>query len=235
MVLMSLFVKVAMVFSVLMIIAIFASLPFTPALAGSDGDWKTAHIVGRFHYSNPPIPDQIFKIQYRVLNGTIENVETPSSIIFNVSTTNNGLLEVKFPRNHPYHNDMQSTPAGNFNFLNIKQNDAFESNVVVTDCFFVFSVPFNNDAEVTMSWFYILNGAPVHGDSIPESCMAQTLIENVPTKDDGTISPLHQVRAGVIPEGVLCRADLELILNPEGKPYCATEQTIEFLNKVWYR
>jgi len=226
-------VKVATVFSVLIIIVIFASLPFMPALAGSDEDLETAHIVGRFHYSSPPIPDQIFKIQYRVLNGTIENVETPSSIIFNVSTTDNGLLEVKFPRNYPYHNDMQSTPAGNFNFLDMKQNDAFESNVVVTDCFFVFSVPFNNDAEVTMSWSYLLNGAPVHGDSISESCTVQTLIENVPTKDDGTISPLHQVRAGVIPEGVLCRADLELILNPNGKPYCAQPSTATLLNERW--
>lgn len=224
--------KVTVSFAIFMIFTILMSLPFIPVVSRTD-DWKSAHIVGRFHDSDPPRPDQIFKIQYRVMNGTSENVVTPGSILFNLSSAENGLLEVKFPRNYPYHNDIQSTPAANFVFLNEKQNDVFESNVTATDCFFVFLVPFNDDADLKMTWAILLNGAEVRGDDIPASCITETVVEDVRVKGDGTIRPSDQLKAGVDPVGVLCPPGLEVIVSPIGKPYCATPSTADLLTERW--
>jgi hypothetical protein len=174
-------------------------------------------------------------MNYRALNGSADDVIRPGSIMFNLSSADNGLLEVSFPRNFPYHNDIQSTAAANFLLLDEDDGEIAGTSVTATDCFFVFSVPFNNDAEVRISWTYLLNGAPVQGDDIPASCISQTVVEDVRVKGDGTIRPLDQVKAGIDPESVLCPTGLEVIVNPKGKPYCATEEIMAFLNRVWYR
>lgn len=204
---------------------------------GESEGWKTAYTVGKFLYNESSKPDQIFKIQYRVINGTIEEFNAPiTNIIAKISTSGNGTLEIRYPRNYPYTNDFSDT-FGRDNieyFVNNMPVDLDIDAPTVSDCFFEFSIPFSGSSEIGFAWVYLATNAPHHGDKIADSCISQTLVENVPTKKDGTIRPLYQVRAGVAPEDVLCPPGLELILNPKGKPYCVTEAIIEFLNKVWY-
>ena len=81
-------------------------------------EWKTAHVVGKFLYSDPPKPDQIFKVQYRVINGIIENFNATygfgTDLSFGINTETNGTLEIKFPRNYPYTNDYEYLSTGTY-------------------------------------------------------------------------------------------------------------------------
>ncbi len=202
-----------------------------------DEEWKAAYIVGKFLNNDPARPDQIFKVQYRVINGTIERFNAPQqNLITDVSSSGNGILEIKFPRNYPYTNDDMETHGFNaVLFFNGQPNGEIENYISTDDCFFVFSFPFTGKNEIGIAWSYLLWEKPYHGDNIPDSCIPQTIVENVPVRKDGTISPLHQFRAGVAAEDISCKEGLELIINPKGKPYCATPELIEFLNRVWYK
>lgn len=208
--------------------------------------WQTKHVVGRFYNADPPKEDEIFKFQYRVINGTVDEfkiVRGSDPIVlgqsFDIkvsSTADDAVFEVMVPRNFPYTNFPSDTPSGidNFDFFP-KGDGTIEYTRNTTDCFFVFSVPVTSSIEMSLAMTAILNKSPYHGDEIPDECTPETVVENVSTKPDGTIRPSHQVGAGVAPEDVMCPSSLELILNPKGKPYCATEAAIEFLDRVWNR
>jgi hypothetical protein len=80
-------------------------VPSTSASATNQGvseDWNTSYSVGQFSHSAKP--DQIFKIYYRVINGTIEEINTrPLQVIAEVRSANpsGGVFEVRYPRNYP--------------------------------------------------------------------------------------------------------------------------------------
>lgn len=153
-------------------------------------EWNIAFVIGKFLNSEPPKPDQTFKLQYRVINGTVESFDVrqevddvlvSNGIIASVNSSSgssNSLLEIKFPRNFPYTN----SPGGGierFDFLaNDQQISIEEDNKVTTDCFFVFSVPFTGAAEIEMWMPSILIKSPYHGDDVPDSCIPQTIATN---------------------------------------------------------
>lgn len=206
-----------------------------------DEEWKTAYTVGKFLLNEPPKPDQIFKVQYRTINGTIERFNAPpQNIITDVSSNGNGILEIRYPRNYPYTNDDMETHGLNaVLFFNGQPDGEIENYISTDDCFFVFSFPFTGRNEIGIAWTYFAVSKPFHGDNLPDSCIPQTIVENVPVRKDGTISPLHQFRAGVVAEDISCngiydKKGYHLVINPKGKPYCATDETIKFLNRVWY-
>jgi len=206
-------------------------------------EWHTAYAVGRFLNSEPPRPDQIFKIQHRVMNGTLETFDIRQEVqdvlignwvVAKVNSNGTGILEIKFPRNFPY----TSSQGGIENFIfNIGNRFDEEARRISTDCLFVLSIPFMGSAEIEMIIPTILMKAPYHGDDIPASCISQTVIENVPTRPDGTIAPLHQLEAGVAAEDVMCPREGEkfmLLISPKSKPYCAHLSNEGFLKaKGW--
>ncbi len=202
-------------------------------------EWQTTNIVGRFLYSDPPKPDQIFKVQYRVVNGTIEKLSIWQT---KVSSNGNGTLEIKFPRNYPYTNqDGINVPITVNPILIVDGQWGDEITYSdITDCFFVFSIPFTDSKSIGLVWSYLATNLPFHGDDVPESCISQTLVENVPTRSDGTISPLKQFKAGVAAEDVVCR-QLEgverkfmLLISPYGEPYCVSLSNEGFMKaKGW--
>jgi len=208
-----------------------------PLYPSSPSEWKTAYIVGKFLNSEPPKPDQIFKIQYRVMYGTMESFDIQQGIdgylMHNTITikvsSNDGVLEIKFPRNFPYANS--GSGIGDFIFLVDDEDGSIEDSRITTDCFFVFSIPFSGSIEIGMPLSSILIKSPYRGDNIPDSCASQTLVENVPTKKDGTISPLQQFRAGVAAEDVPCPQTQEfmLMISPSGKPYCVDSSDVRFM------
>ena len=208
--------------------------PTYSAYASSSGEgWETAFTVGKFVYSDPLKPDQIFKVQYRVINRTIESFNSPQWITAKVNSTGDGMLEIKFPRNYPYKNHAEDTEGRNAEFFLNDQSIIVEE-PDVTDCFFVFSIPFNGSSKIGLAWSYLLWQEPYHGDSIPDSCIPQTVVEDVPVKKDGTISPLKQIKAGVAPQDVICPDDGHMLLiSPQDRPYCASESTVTKLRKQW--
>lgn len=231
--------KISFLFTLFLLVFSLASLT-SVAYASSNntakGEWKTVYIVGKFLYSDPPKPDQIFKIQYRIINGTVESFHARDSVVAKVNASNDGILEIKFPRNYPYTNSEGISGIDNFAFFNNGQLDILDQDDrVTTDCFFVFSIPLTESIEAEIAWEYLLTKSPHHGDDISNSCIPQTVVENVPVKKDGAISPLHQFRAGVAAGDVKCKEGFELIISPTGKPYCAPPSIIEKLNKLWYK
>jgi hypothetical protein len=111
------------------------------------------------------------------------------------------------------------------------------NNLTTTDCFFVLSIPFSDNMAIKITKTFLISGGPnhFHGDNIPSSCISDTTVQNVPTKKDGTISPLQQIKAGVAAQDVACPDRYpDVIVRPDGMPYCTDERILEFLAGLWY-
>jgi hypothetical protein len=212
--------------------------------SSNEGGWKIAHVVGRFAYSEPPKPQQVFKIYYRVISGTIEEIKLPfygyahsiEARVHSSTGSGNGTLEIKFPRNYPY-SDSDSAIGGDA-VVFIDGLQVF-SKRVVSDCFFDFSIPFTGcgsiNKKIELVWTSSLTGKTFHGDKIPDRCIPETMVKYVPVrKQDGTISPLNQMRIGIAAKDIACKVGLQLVIDPNGKPYCAKESTLSMLNNRWY-
>lgn len=216
---------------------ILSILILAPAVAvastqNNTAEWKTAYTVGKFLNSEPPKPDQIFKIQYRVLNGIIDRFNAGGSeIIAHVNSNNTGTLEIRHPRNYPYTNAAENIPGNLIIHVNGENISSYDYDT--TDCFFVFSIPFKGSAEVQAAWAYQAVNTPYYGDDIPDSCITQTVVQDVPVRSDGTIPPLHQFKAGVLAEDVICREGFELVISPDDKPYCVKPKTLQILKDRW--
>lgn len=209
-------------------------------------EWETVHTVGKFlnfelHWLKvPPKPDQTFKMQYRVINGTVEEFYVANiperkilgQIVAQVNSNNDGILEILFPRNFPYTNEGYARDVNGDNASFIVNGQFVEYNFGLSDCFFLFSVPFTGSSEIELLWSHILINTPHDGDNIPYSCIPQTLVD-VPVRNDGTIATLYQLRVGVAAEDVLCREGLGLVIRSDGKPYCVTPSTAERLAELW--
>jgi hypothetical protein len=200
--------------------------------------WRVSFSLGKSSHSNPPKPDQIFKIYYRAINGTVDDVDTsPLKVVANItsSDSNGGLLEVKYPRNYPYTNDPKSTSAGADNFIiyaqqaGNREEQILANGTTTTDCFFIFSIPFKEKTRITLTSSLIPEeNFGFHGDNVPENCVSETIAEQ------SNISPLAQVKAGVLTKDVVCKDGFERILHPNGKPYCASSKTITILKDRWH-
>jgi hypothetical protein len=105
--------------------------------------------------------------------------------------SSNGVLEIKFPRNFPYNNSIRSGDAGllSFSFLDNDGRGIEGDDRMATECFFVFSISFTGSSIVIETGTAsILIKSPYQGDIIPDSCIPQTVVEDIPTReDDGTI------------------------------------------------
>lgn len=140
--------------------------------------WNTAYIVGEYRYSDPPKPNQTFKMYYRVTNGEVESLTT-NPIVANVTSSGNGILEIMFPRNYPYTNHEN----GIHNFVIDSRIDParnIQDNRVTTDCFFVFSIPFSGSDSIELGWISLLWQEPWHGDEVAESCVPRTIVQVTP-------------------------------------------------------
>lgn len=205
-----------------------------------ESEWKTVYTVGKFSYTEPREPDQIFKVQYRVVDGTLEDANAYFGFNGNVSTTQGGILEIKYPRNYPYTNAPSSEPLTlePIIFINDEEISSETMPAETVDCFFVFKVPFSGSTEFELAWAYLATNFPFHGDEVPEHCISETVVENVVVKNDGTISPYHQYKAGVKAKDVMCEGDLEpgdyrLVIHPDGRPFCVTQESATDLLQRW--
>lgn len=222
----------------------------------ANGDsWHKLYVVGHYVNSNPPKPDQIFVVQYKI-NATSESITSANdNIIASVDTTDKGLFELKIPRNMPYHNT--GAYAGNatgFDFTVLingfdswlyyhpKSNmteDARkqlintvtrpppypESYTKYDDCYYYFSIPFYTHAEIKI--VYGFNGLI----SSPYHG------DNIPSYCNAKtivsyMPPLEQINAGVDPKNVSCIMGFVTILHPgNNTPSCVKPNTANILTE----
>lgn len=148
-------------------------------------EWNVQRIIGKFLYSNPPKPDQIFNLQYRVANGTLGNLteDQHGQFIAKVQSTDQGMLELRIPRNYPYSN--VDNPNGNRDKI-AKTSTVIDVNGIginsskysftSTDCFLEYSVPFSKNAIITLGFIVYPEHIPFHGDAVPDHCIAETTV-----------------------------------------------------------
>lgn len=226
------------------LVALVCALTFIlsapPATASASEEWKVAYSVGQFLYSDPPKTDKIFKIHYRAVNGTASSYGAGTGW-FSANVTNTDeerILEIKYPRNYPYTNEFLTEPyVQPLLFVNGTETFPEATPAEITDCFFVFSIPFSGNAEIGLSWTYLAVERPYYGDKVPDSCLPETIVD-VPTRKDGTITPLQQFKAGVRAEDVVCGnslsdIDYRLVIHPDGRPFCVTRESATDLIQRW--
>jgi YVTN family beta-propeller protein len=189
-------------------------------------EWETAYALGKFLYSEPPKPDQLFKVQYRVINGTAEKfVAQPFGAAATVNAEGNGILEIMYPRNYPYTNNISGTDMVDPLFF-VNGSHMFPLESDTTTCFFKFAVPFMNKSDIELAWTYLATEEFYHGDYVFESCLPETLVLEA-------LTPVQQSRAGVQPQNIVCPEELLLVIDPAYKPYCATPASAEILKERW--
>ena len=227
----------------------------------ADDNWKTLDVVGKYTHSEPPIPDQTFSVPYRVSNGTLISISGgQTGIIAMVKTTENGLLEVKFPRNFPYTN--QKWEGDMFLMINgygphvyylpettMKEhvrgkiiNDINrpppypESFTHTADCYYIFEIPFYTFARIEI--VYGANGLitrPYHGDDIPDYCNEETVSDIKRDSFYYLSSPLKQEKAGIRLGQIVCSPDKTLVwkINSE-KPACVKPESVsKLVSRSW--
>lgn len=189
-----------------------------------DEEWKTTYAVGKFLYNEPPKSDQIFKIYYRVVNGTVDEfLASQYGAAAQVNSSGNATLEIKFPRNFPYTNG-DGSPDPIF-FIN--ELEVFPSEKRITDCLFIYSIPYAGASKIELVLTYLATNLPFRGDDIPDSCISETIA------DASTMTPIDQLRAGIAAADVVCKEGLERVIDPNGKPYCATPASADILKERW--
>jgi len=105
-------------------------------------EWKVQHVIGKFLYSDPPKSDQVFNFQYRVVNGTLENltIDQQGSTTAKVNSIDQGMLELRIPRNYPSTNINTTIP---YQSVDVNGVDIYSPkySVKATDCFFEYTIP----------------------------------------------------------------------------------------------
>jgi hypothetical protein len=227
------FARRLMIVSLLTPLIILSIILSMQAYASVNETRETAYIVGKFLNSKPQKPDQIFKIQYDVINGTINEVNAAqhdgaSSLLIKTASSGDSMLEIKFPRNYPYTNEPVTSDGNKFLVLINGLDTVVEYEK--TDCFFVFSIPLTNSSVIELNTVDLLTNTPWHGDDVPAECASQTLVENTPTRKDGTIAPRQQFIVGVAAEDVVCKEGLYLIIKSSNdNPACVKLETKQIL------
>lgn len=198
---------------------------FQPVYAAEE--WRAVYTVGKFSYTDPPKPDQVFKVYYRATDAVIEDVDARYGFKAKIAAEGEGVLEIQYPRNFPYTNalDSEQLPLWPIVFINREEISPEEILPEISDCFFEFSIPYSGNTEFELAWAFLPTNLPFHGDDIPESCVPLTI----------TTRPQHQVMAGVAPEDVICPEGYQLVMSPAGKPYCATPSSAEILKERWLK
>jgi len=187
-------------------------------------EWKTIPTVGKYLYNEPPKPAQIFNVQYRVVNGTLDSIISgDGSYGIEVSTEKeNGLFELKIPLNYPYTNFHNVTNGQTYIVL-VNDTDVghISSPSRLDECFFGFSIPFSGNVRINLGSAQIPEHFPYHGDEVPDRCINDTIL---------SISPLKQLKSGISANDIVCKEGFELIYKSKNdSPACVKPVSVQKL------
>ena len=222
--------------SVMIFIILFCSGPqflydnaYADDSSNNPQEWKTFPTIGKYLNSEPQKPSQIFNVQYRVINGTLNSiVKQEGTFHIEVKSINeNGLLDFKIPLNYPYTNDDTIKNGENFIVL-IGRTDVFHKfgPSRLDDCFFGFSIPFSDNVTIELAPFFFPEPYPFRGDEVPNHCIKDTIL---------SISPKKQLEAGITLIDIICKEKLELVIKKNtGSPACVNpESKNKLIERGW--
>ena len=217
--------------------------------------WEPLEIVGKYINSDPPIPDQTFVAQYRISGGELLSIKgEQTQVIAIANTTQNGLFELKFPRNFPYSNDGWDEEGLLFLMINGYGTNVYylpettsmldhvrpkiindidrppphpETYEKVSDCYYEFKIPFYTYAKIEI--VYGANGlipSPYHGDKVSDDCLALTISDHKKPIYYYLMPPLKQEDAGIKIGQIVCSPDKKLVwMTSDNSPLCVTSET----------
>lgn len=194
-------------------------------------DWNQTQIVGKYVGSDPPVPDQTFKLPYVVIDGKIKNIKSvEGGLSVELIAREDALAKFAFkvPRNYPYtdHDDTQHPGHGLEIFPIFEITEENYPRVTKSDCFYDVWIPFSKNSTMEFGFqIGYLQGGAFHGDKdIPRYCLDKTIVDESRDKIS-KLTPLKQVKAGVFPYDVSCKEWMQLVVKHGEKPACVSQST----------
>lgn len=162
-------------------ISVIASVTLVP-IFGEELAWKSSNAITR-PLTDPVQPAHNFNIQYRIFNGTGAFQVHDYAFTANTYSKNEGIFEIKIPRNFPYYNGKDG-PSNMETYVVIENGVHLTPNEytkTTSNCFFTYSVPFRMNSTITVLSMDTLSlMTPIYGDKVPEYCMSETVIPEFP-------------------------------------------------------
>ena len=173
------------------VLILFCLIFVTYHAFGEESQWQQFVKVGSYWNSEPEKSSQFFKIPYRIMNGTIDKLETnnDADVFVDIKSDKEGEFEIKIPKNFPYTNyDFDSR-----NYLfDILINDVQADTSIFqtsTDCYYLFSLPFRGNSQIKFSFNADYQSEnPWYGDEVDQKCTAETIVDNL--KDKSSLIPI---------------------------------------------
>jgi hypothetical protein len=160
---------------------IVLSLILNTISAHADSEWSVQQVIGKYLNSDPPKSDQVFNFQYKVVNGTLQNLTTDKygQFIMHVQGNDKGSLILKIPQNYPYSNIATDHPRAIIfvNGMDLLQKYSFEK----SDCFFEYTIPFSGKSVITLGFLAYPEKLPYNGNIVPNYCLSQRMIPEYPS------------------------------------------------------
>jgi hypothetical protein len=160
---------------------IVLSLILNTISAHADSEWSVQQVIGKYLNSDPPKSDQVFNLQYKVVNGTLQNLTTDKygQFIMHVQGNDKGSLILKIPQNYPYSNIATDHPRAIIfvNGMDLLQKYSFEK----SDCFFEYTIPFSGKSVITLGFLAYPEKLPYNGNIVPNYCLSQRMIPEYPS------------------------------------------------------
>lgn len=168
--------KILFYFTCIMLFLIFNTLS-----AHADSEWSVQQVIGKYLNSDPPKSDQVFNLQYKVVNGTLQNLTTDKygQFIMHVHGNDKGSLILKIPQNYPYSNIATDRPRAIIfvNGMDLLQKYSFEK----SDCFFEYTIPFSGKSVITLGFLAYPEKLPYNGNIVPNYCLSQRMVPEYPS------------------------------------------------------
>ncbi len=156
-------------------------LIFNTLSAHADSEWSVQQVIGKYLNSDPPKSDQVFNLQYKVVNGTLQNLTTDKygQFIMHVQGNDKGSLILKIPQNYPYSNIATDRPRAIIfvNGMDLLQKYSFEK----SDCFFEYTIPFSGKSVITLGFLAYPEKLPYNGNIVPNYCLSQRMVPEYPS------------------------------------------------------
>src|SRR3989338_5618723 len=122
---------------------------------------ETSYIVGRYFNTQPHKEDQIFIVNYTIVDGSLNEIKQnviDAGVRINISSMKNGMFQIYIPRNYPHSNQPWFEPFVIVNGYELLiDSDYF---LDVEECFYKFSIPFSNDSILEIAFAHIPEPEP---------------------------------------------------------------------------
>ena len=177
-------------------------------------------------HGEPKNPNKIYKIFYKMHNGTVtffESLEGNGFAAF-VHGKSDDILEIKIPRNYPHTNYDK-----HWDWMAIQtiKDENYEINFEIekTRCLATFLIPVADDSKIEVFPGYNLGSDPFHGDNMKWYC---------DRFDDVHLPPYKQLDIEIERGEVWCKEGLDKFWRDGDKPVCVSHNTkAKLLQRDW--